>query len=114
MRISDWSSDVCSSDLELVDDVVRDRRHGCRSIAIGPQLPHRLELVTTQVGMEGPIDRHVEIGADETSRPAAGDVRVGGRRERAEERRVGEGWGSRWRLWGWRVSVKQKKARRKC
>src|SRR3546814_15479718 len=26
MRISDWSSDVCSSDLDAVEDVVRNRR----------------------------------------------------------------------------------------
>src|SRR3546814_20240464 len=31
MRISDWSSDVCSSDLTDVADAIDDRRHAQRS-----------------------------------------------------------------------------------
>src|SRR3546814_18491990 len=36
MRISDWSSDVCSSDLDR-----RDRRHDRRIVIRGPRVIHR-------------------------------------------------------------------------
>src|SRR3546814_6001698 len=45
MRISDWSSDVCSSDLLGIDDQVRARRLGARDqhrIGISPQITHQL------------------------------------------------------------------------
>src|SRR3546814_8479514 len=50
MRISDWSSDVCSSDLDL------DRRHIAGAIEIGLRLADRHE------DEGGVVFRHAEIG----------------------------------------------------
>src|SRR3546814_10458216 len=72
MRISDWSSDVCSSDLA--------RRHG----AMGHrQMPRRLPAQSARPGPAGPED-DVEI---EHPWPPAAD---GATPERSEARRVGK------------------------
>src|SRR3546814_5568911 len=77
MRISDWSSDVCSSDLVDVD-------------AIGAA-----QLVSADLAVEIEQVGHGERGAE----AAAADVRpvethVGGREARSEERRAGKECGS--------------------
>src|SRR3546814_7940739 len=76
MRISDWSSDVCSSDLLLTDTThsipVQVNRNGLRAIASGTGNPERLEL------------RHVADTADIKE----GDLLVSS--GRSEERRVGK------------------------
>src|SRR3546814_260408 len=59
MRISDWSSDVCSSDLlefedELVDDAGDDRRR-----QIGER-HHRIQAVA-ELGREHPLDRFLVL-----------------------------------------------------
>src|SRR3546814_236595 len=41
MRISDWSSDVCSSDLHDRRHDRRDRRHDRRIVIRGPRVIHR-------------------------------------------------------------------------
>src|SRR3546814_15516468 len=67
MRISDWSSDVCSSDLERhgVDDAVR--LGGRRHLALADP-PAQVEGVThAAVGAvprhDGLLDRHLALGA---------------------------------------------------
>src|SRR3546814_1895379 len=83
MRISDWSSDVCSSDLgdgrhsvrELVDLANRDSRRGLRF----NNLLVRLSLDAAAA------ERLREQGLDEASVPPAGR-----RVFRSEERRVGK------------------------
>src|SRR3546814_10721823 len=84
MRISDWSSDVCSSDLE--EDEQRQ-----------PQLEDR-ELVERNRKEEG--RRDADQGADQADRDEPGDHLVGPERAdeevaeiarpRSEERRVGK------------------------
>src|SRR3546814_3906863 len=62
MRISDWSSDVCSSDLGIIDAVI----------------------AVVELLQAGHIGRHVAVGrADDTGRPGHDMVR-------SEERRVGK------------------------
>src|SRR3546814_12080389 len=90
MRISDWSSDVCSSDLQLAHDLDGDLR----------KLVHEPEeelLGDTQRGQ--PLGRRHRGGsryvaqdrnlADHVAAAASGDLDVAGR-GRSEERRVGE------------------------
>src|SRR3546814_7240875 len=61
MRISDWSSDVCSSDLQtILADTQRDRRRQQRDAAgdkFGSLRRHILELVGREV------DADTELGA---------------------------------------------------
>src|SRR5262249_60086555 len=80
--VSDWSSDVCSSDLELKLDRQADIDRQHHGLAIGLLIP--LQLLA-------PAIRVVRIIGDgiPVHRPAAG---------RSEERRVGNGWRDR----GWR------------
>src|SRR3546814_3553558 len=73
MRISDWSSDVCSSDLERhgVDDAVR--LGGRRHLALADP-PAQVEGVTHDAGgavprHDGLLDRHLAPGA--TVQPSA-------------------------------------------
>src|SRR3546814_2714868 len=78
MRISDWSSDVCSSDLR-VGAFAYDQRHV--EAARGQDGGH------VDVGQE----RHHDIGrlfADQ--RPQGAQALPGGQRTRSEERRVGK------------------------
>src|SRR3546814_20694153 len=85
MRISDWSSDVCSSDLEAVGDrhadVVEEQLR-----RIGLVLP---DLVEVAAALET-----FAVGFDEHDRPALPrrlDLGIGlDADERSEERRVGK------------------------
>src|SRR3546814_16481207 len=73
MRISDWSSDVCSSDLLPQDDAVRPhpkrvadkiaRRHLARAFQIGgPGLqPHDMALAELQLGRALDEDEAVAV-----------------------------------------------------
>src|SRR3546814_1485773 len=70
MRISDWSSDVCSSDLGSVAD-----GGGERILAPGPPRP-----AGADPGPDGADRRHRLVGGDAP----------GQRRGRSEERRVGK------------------------
>src|SRR3546814_7841358 len=75
MRISDWSSDVCSSDLDLGDALDHQQYAGGND--------HRLQLEDRHAG--GAVDAHFEI--------APGSRRVfpaGQDQRRSEERRVGK------------------------
>src|SRR3546814_9762477 len=84
MRISDWSSDVCSSDLAVLDE-----EHAQPWKA----LQHPAEHQADEVRLADLRQRDVTF--DERFRPAAGDDRgavvdVLGPRHRSEERRVGK------------------------
>src|SRR3546814_17526412 len=89
MRISDWSSDVCSSDLEAVDPFAEQAQHQCGIArrqagldhkiarrAVAPEQPHReaaaalTAFVHRDGGLAGEIADHAE--------------------RRSEERRVGQ------------------------
>src|SRR3546814_14778036 len=95
MRISDWSSDVCSSD--LIERLVgRRRRIGA---ACRPRRDHRRVLVQEVVHREVKFEllaRHFDVeGQRGVEIEGARDMividrAVGDRRRRSEERRVGK------------------------
>src|SRR3546814_20321970 len=101
MRISDWSSDVCSSDLRCVDPVLR----AARARRQPPLLPRvrggvpvsqrpRAPRAALAGGAAGPVRTH--RCANDAAAQRAGEARprdrgAGGRRlARSEERRVGK------------------------
>src|SRR3546814_15319802 len=93
MRISDWSSDVCSSDLVVYIEALWDPEQALLPAAIGPGA---VSLGTILQALHGPRDRglpqviHLHVNLYEV-RQADG---------RSEERRVGKECGrtcsSRW------------------
>src|SRR3546814_18446338 len=97
MRISDWSSDVCSSDL---DDLHRARRDDVGEAA-GDRVVDEAAVEREPVVLRIAGDH--AVGAD---RAGIGVVpsRVGEEgagRTRSEERRVGKAWGSTCRTRWW-------------
>src|SRR5256885_12466385 len=78
----DWSSDVCSSDLDVEEDCRCDKRTGERA-------PARF----VGSGYEAPAERAIE-GEEATAR--SGRALLRGCRCRSEERRVGKECRSRW------------------
>src|SRR3546814_13770759 len=79
MRISDWSSDVCSSDLGVVG-ILPGHRH------VGSLLPAEFHLRNLDIGLPAQ-------GIHKSGRHTRGDGRTHGRgkrRIRSEERRVGK------------------------
>src|SRR3546814_18690455 len=85
MRISDWSSDVCSSDLHrVVDELLVDHRH--------PALLHRQADDALAVDQDVAGGRAVE--------------------PRSEERRVGKEWGSTCRSRGAQFPKNKNKERK--
>src|SRR3546814_16707122 len=116
LRISDWSSDVCSSDLQDAADQRRDelvegiRR---RDKPLPPEIPHRGEggdaVVETAHDAErgDRIPQHV-FGQEahrcvenrgyqcrgQNGGARRAEARAAWRTERSEERRVGKAWGS--------------------
>src|SRR3546814_20644329 len=100
MRISDWSSDVCSSDL-LVDVALRNRIVDDQSLGareIGPrerQLAARARRVRPRFGERG-VERARVDGEEQlplSDALAAGEVDAGecARDANSEERRAGAG-----------------------
>src|SRR3546814_15366561 len=86
MRISDWSSDVCSSDLADVDalgDQSAAHQLGQLRVVLGQDLHH---FENRHPRAQPPV-RLRQLGAD---RAAADDDQM--RRPRSEERRVGKEW----------------------
>src|SRR3546814_4985977 len=77
MRISDWSSDVCSSDLRQHQLVQGERRH------VAPVRPAHIGRI--DIGAEGGLERH--LGHGELGLPAISRPRLV---VRSEERRVGK------------------------
>src|SRR3546814_12133688 len=88
MRISDWSSDVCSSD--LVDQSVNpDRRHAVSLGSIGDDLDGLQALKGAQAldAAKNAVARAVErFGGEQMERGDGGVARA----DRSEERRVGQ------------------------
>src|SRR3546814_13692594 len=84
MRISDWSSDVCSSDL-LADRCEADDFQLARAEPWDPPFAHREAVETT-----GFAER---LSADErggAASPSGGKFRLARREGSSEERRVGK------------------------
>src|SRR3546814_4246739 len=75
MRISDWSSDVCSSDLELQRGEARVEAAGCRQLAVAAALD--------QAAL---VDHQDAVGLQHGGEAVGDDQR----RARSEERRVGK------------------------
>src|SRR3546814_17171165 len=119
MRISDWSSDVCSSDLRhgvslrpLVLHAERDRAvrrdvemadRKLVAIVRPARFGDQSALVAVDIGERGPHGREIELGAREIRMGADAAVANGKRMavrqhhklmRRTEERRVGKGCGS--------------------
>src|SRR3546814_17630932 len=101
MRISDWSSDVCSSDLEVDDDEREEqRRRGERQLA-GPRVRHaHEEFLAVQFLRDRDVPRqpanhriardvHRLFAREQHLDP--GEAEEGGE-DRSEERRVGKEW----------------------
>src|SRR3546814_18126637 len=98
MRISDWSSDVCSSDLQLVDAA------GAGVYACGRRAPE-IELLWRQIG------ERIEKDIDNAARPVAPRRGAQDRQhqveaftgaigpERSEESRVGKRGFRTGRIW---------------
>src|SRR3546814_18666692 len=84
MRISDWSSDVCSSDFELIE---RNNGVGHKPVA----LPRNM-METVLIGRERAIKRPRTIGIGESEVLVRGklDDLVHGIVSRSAERRVGK------------------------
>src|SRR3546814_20713906 len=90
MRISDWSSDVCSSD--LIDEPFAD--------ALNEVLAYSVDRIPRDYRSESPFDKMVgeymidETGADVALMPGVGygvSIYPGNvTRDRSEERRVGK------------------------
>src|SRR3546814_2537693 len=79
MRISDWSSDVCSSDLPILGPTLAAQR---RADAIGakPQQGQAVGLVKAQAGLH--VGHLVEIADDR----ALDHILIAGRRQAARRR----------------------------
>src|SRR3546814_19401714 len=92
MRISDWSSDVCSSDLEIESVVAVDRtgrfeRHLQMSFGQLPMidlLVSQCQHLSDEVGQA-----HYSVGADRDAHVLQSEI-VQSRMQRSEERRVGK------------------------
>src|SRR3546814_9606238 len=62
MRISDWSSDVCSSDLDIPGQARLPRRHGPARGIIGP--PHRRVEIQAPAQRRIPEQRHQDLAKE--------------------------------------------------
>src|SRR3546814_20232541 len=121
MRISDWSSDVCSSDLLGVEMTLKElqsvfERHGIRTIAplgerLDPHLHEAMYEVEDPATPAGTVVQVIQPGYrlhDRLLRAARVGIAKGGPKagtpengnNRSGERRVGKGWVSTGRS-GW-------------
>src|SRR3546814_16979447 len=89
MRISDWSSDVCSSDLVLRGMNIDNTRKVPADAPTNFIKPRWQKLVMTDAGIDR---RYYELCALSELKNAlrSGDIWVQGSRQRSEERRVGK------------------------
>src|SRR5205814_2885524 len=95
--LSDWSSDVCSSDLQRVADVAQAEE--------GLDQPGVVALVETDARLVEDVEDTHQAGADLRRQPdplrlPAGEGVGGALQRRSEERRGGKEWRAR----GWRVA----------
>src|SRR3546814_5506312 len=80
MRISDWSSDVCSSDLRLVDVLYdRIRIEGCNfgrvllGYRLAPELHRRCQLVAACLPERGEYVKPLDLLGPRQTRVSLGD-----------------------------------------
>src|SRR3546814_7769294 len=76
MRISDWSSDVCSSDLEAFGEVVRDGSLGRRWALAADHLDPVLRLAVQD--RRQVTARPIQVRLHDLQREAGGDRRIEG------------------------------------
>src|SRR3546814_20116608 len=114
MRISDWSSDVCSSDL-IADNATalgfNALAAGDSSTAAGGELHYTYydaELME-DVTIAG-TTAATGVGADAYGAGAqdTADLPTALGAHRPHVRRVGNAWGSQWRSWGTPCHIKKK------
>src|SRR3546814_18310159 len=97
MRISDWSSDVCSSDLELAVERILSGKDGSRDAAIGEDaskpsladLERKLELGSTPgVAAEEMNEKSASNGADTDIANPRGEKGAGDRKSDVQGKSV--------------------------
>src|SRR3546814_12213318 len=113
MRISDWSSDVCSSDLPM------QHRHGLLEIDDVNAVPDAEEVRRDLRVPAAGVVTEVDAGLEELAHGEGGSnhlesfFRLNLRRPlRSEERRVGKEWFRTGRSRWWRCHLKKKKKRK--
>src|SRR3546814_18125489 len=90
MRISDWSSDVCSSDLHVTDDGEAEAGARRRRPALAETIEHRLlQRHRDSIPLVGDLDQGASAFAGDllAHRNANGAAAMD---QRSEERRVGK------------------------
>src|SRR3546814_11823111 len=129
MRISDWSSDVCSSDLVRIfgQHLVQSWTRGRSAIEGAGFVPLRVGSVHQNIPeglcLEADLRRPMRVApmliAGEMERAGRGPEGLGVEpaflargAERAGERRVGEEWVSTCRTWGGSSDYKKKKTKK--
>src|SRR5205814_3311053 len=94
--LSDWSSDVCSSDLVLLGDGLGDAGHAAGVVGARARL-EGFELLDHVLGVLACDTRNLVLPG-EPSQMAHGAQHLFGLLPRSEERRVGKESSSRWGL----------------
>src|SRR3546814_15321018 len=90
MRISDWSSDVCSSDLDVARAQVGDAEQRVAGYSVGKLRLHALRDRQSQVGPLLLHPRGEELGIGGVAIQLQRDCPLQGLGGRSEERRVGK------------------------
>src|SRR3546814_18458660 len=103
MRISDWSSDVCSSDLAPTSTVDSPLQLAVRAALTERSGP--LHAVLALVGSPDAVAERAAIEHPDQLTQPPGSL---GRLERSEERRVGKECVSTWKSWRFAVHSKTK------
>src|SRR3546814_19530286 len=103
MRISDWSSDVCSSELQVDRIVEVERRHGL--FLLGPVASRLVPALVLRAppevaGILAQAELAVDLLPEAGVAQAIDPHRPGRALPRSEERRGGKECGRTCRLWG--------------
>src|SRR3546814_16609553 len=124
MRISDWSADVCSSDLRAVDARLGHADAGivareCADRAAAEILEHRRQIVHHEIRAAAIVDAiaarefgHFGGGEPQVARDIDVPTMIVARVPRQEERRVGKEGVRKGRYRGGPVRVKKKKTKK--
>src|SRR3546814_16616325 len=70
MRISDWSSDVCSSDLEVAQDLRHARQGGQRDLALDLDGGQDLGEIAVAAHLHATLDGHLQALFGDGAAPA--------------------------------------------
>src|SRR3546814_15633784 len=104
MRISDWSSDVCSSDLRRVSGTTRTYQRNCSELCQrgGERAAQYFASQHSASGSSPEFTSGCSIGAARTKKIVSLTANSGGHhvKRRSEERRVGKECVSTCRSWG--------------